>query len=739
MKRSFIFCCILIGTLGVAATATPAGVLEGNISSAANGAPLPEACILLQGTFYGAAADLSGNYVIYSVPAGEYRATVSLMGYETLKNVPVTVVEGDVTRADFQIHPTALKSEDVTITATRGPSLVQDVPSSVDVVTMEMIERENPQNLAEVLDDVQGVYIKDYGGIGGMKTISLRGSSSGQVLVLIDGQRMNNAQNGQVDFGAVSVEGVERIEVVRGGNSALYGADAIGGVINIITKKPSDSTGVIVREQAMAGSFSSLSNETSIQLNRGRYSAELAYRILASEGNYEYTDIYDKVKERANNDMTSNDVFARLRVKLAETSLHVPRNLDFSYKYYTSERGSPGGINAPYEHAYQEDETHQLNSSFNTPLFGPLNNLNMQVYTHYNKYHYFNQEMTAPADSWYYSSTLGGESQYRQVIATDFSIMYGAGFRMEAMESEEFSQDPDRSSSFSFLQTESMFFPRIMPGLRSISLIPAIRLDHFSDFGTHISPKVGAVANFGQVLRTSLKANLGKSFRAPTFNDMYWPQDAFTVGNPDLQPEYGFDWDVGLRFRWPVLNDISVDATYFHNEMTDLIIWASDETEMWMPNNVSKANLEGYEIGMTIHPIAELFILRGNYTLLNTTNLSEDPNENGNPLVYRPRHNLNVSATFLWRTLSVAYTHSYTSRRYYNASNPNLWLEPYQLSDVTVTYETNVRNTKAHIGFQAKNIFDDRYEIVRYHPLPGREFRVTLGFTFGTSVTNKEK
>jgi outer membrane receptor for ferrienterochelin and colicins len=717
---------LLFGLASLTAEAAPeTGVVTGTITDANTGEPLPQACVLLQKTHYGAAADLEGEFIIYSVPPGTYDAVASLLGYASKRNVTVEVTAGEETVVNFELTPGFLHSEDVTVTATRGPSLIQDVPSSVNVIDMELVRRENPQNISEVLDDVQGVFIKDYGGIGGQKSISLRGSSSEQVLVLLDGQRLNKAQSGGVDLSTISLEGVEKIEVVRGGNSALYGADAVGGVINIITKKQEDEVGLRGRVELMAGSFSSYTGETSLKLLRKTYSAEVSIRQLTSEGDYEYTDRLGVVKNRINNDVLSRDLFSRLSLKLGTDV--VPRDLDLSYRFSTSDRGSPGDITNVYPNSRIKNRTHQVNTSFNGPFLGPLNNLNIQTYAHFNYYHYDNPDLITPVDDEYRSGTFGGEVQYRQVLTPDLSLTYGGGGRHEWIRSDSFDGSPVRSSSFGYLQGESKFYPDFVPGLQSISFIPAGRVDSYSDFGVNASPKIGAVLNFFERYSTALKANAGLSYRAPTFNDLYWPEDAFAIGNPDLEPEHGVDWDVGVRMQWPVWNGISAEATYFHNRMDNLIIWqeGAGAGGKWAPANVTNALLRGVESSFTMHPIQDLMTLRANYTYLEASDLDRDL-----PLVYRPRDTINGTVTFSWHGAALSYSQSYVSRRYYNPNNDLLWLDPYRVSDVTLSYRTRIWGEAASISMQAKNLFDEEFQIINHQPVPGREYRVTIGLTF---------
>ena len=213
------------------------GKLFGTILDAQTEKPLEKVIVILEPCGFGAESNQKGYYSITNIPSGKYRMQVVLIGYRSIKDQIVHIESNIEKRINLSIEPVILSSSDsILITATRGPSLVAEIPSSVDIVNNKRITSRIPQNIAEVLQDVPGLFIKDYGGVSGLKTISLRGASTEQVLILMDGQRLNNAQNGQVDLGLISVQGVERIEVVRGANSALYGADAVGGVVNILLK-----------------------------------------------------------------------------------------------------------------------------------------------------------------------------------------------------------------------------------------------------------------------------------------------------------------------------------------------------------------------------------------------------------------------------------------------------------------------------------------------------------------------
>ena len=154
----------------------------------------------------------------------------------------ITVIPGLASGNENQIF----SLDEIVVIASKYPERLLDSVASVEVITEEEIEAAQAENLADILSAVSGLEINDYGNAGGLKAISIRGSSPEQVLVMLDGRPMNNPQTGKIDLGQIPANIIEKIEIYRGPASAIYGANALGGVVNIITKKgKGDSKGAV--------------------------------------------------------------------------------------------------------------------------------------------------------------------------------------------------------------------------------------------------------------------------------------------------------------------------------------------------------------------------------------------------------------------------------------------------------------------------------------------------------------
>lgn len=699
------------------------GQVSGSVYCTESELPLIAVNVFLKGTDYGCSTDENGYYLMDNIPPGQYEIIADIIGYYRNHQKIIQIFENRNITVDFHLYPKVIKyDKNVTVTATRGPSLITEVPASVNVIDYEEIELRNPQNLAEALQNVPGVTIKDYGGLGNTKSISLRGSSDSQVLVLLDGQRLNNPQSGSIDLNQISLEGIDRIEVVRGGNSALYGSDAIGGVVNLISKKGDHSKPVETELKIGTGSFNLYSVEPTMNVKVGKSKISASYRYLSVKGDFPYTDNYGKSATRVNSDILSNDYYLGYILEFGDP--HYQRNLNLSYKHYNAEQGAPGTIEPYYYNARIWNRNNKLSAVFSGKVFNLYNDLRLQTYYFDSWYKYFNDETAGSILSKYKTRSVGNELQMSSVLSEKFSLTYGGGIRYDYNKDLIKLSENDKTNYYLFLVNESLI--SINKKLKTISFVPSIRFDTDSKYDNKIlSPKIGTILNFGEIWKSSLKFNIGKSYRAPTFNDLYWPEDAWTIGNPDLEPEYGTDWDIGIRLQAPFLNDIYFETSYFDSRMTNLIVW--QQVEKWMPLNVEENHNKGIETSIMLKPIKDFIDLSVNYMYLDARNLSSSEATYNKILVYRPKHTANASITISLKDIKMNYLFSYNSRRFTDASNT--WgnsLDPFHVSDITFDYKYIIKNVSTNLSFKIKNVFDREYRMIKNMPVPGREFRVSL-------------
>ena len=212
--------------------------IQGTVSDSETGAPLYRANVIVDGTGFGASTDERGYFRIESVLAGTYSVSASYIGYTGQRISNVRISKDLPVRLDFKLQPTVIEMNEIEVSASADRPVSQ---SRMTVIHRKEIARSNYQSAGEVLEHIPGVEIRNSGGIGGAKTISIRGSQSNQVLVLLDGVPLNDQLGGDADLSAIPAHIIEKIEVHKGGSSPQFGGGAIGGAVNIITRKDFDN------------------------------------------------------------------------------------------------------------------------------------------------------------------------------------------------------------------------------------------------------------------------------------------------------------------------------------------------------------------------------------------------------------------------------------------------------------------------------------------------------------------
>ena len=698
-----------------------AATVSGNVRDIRTGKSIENVSIYFNELKTGTVSDRDGYFDIVTPESGKDTLYVEMIGYKRL-TIPLRFPVKYVLNVEMETEVLSY-GEQVTVTAVRIPKSLWDNSVSMDLIEQEQIQNASARHIADLLEPVRSLLVRDYGGAGNMKTLSLRGASAGQVLFLQDGRRMNDPQNGEVDLSLIPVNHLERVEIVRGGSSAIYGADAVGGVINLITRKPSAKEPLRISLRSSLGSFRTSGIESDISGQLGKIGFLASYHFLSSEGNYNYTDNLGETQIRDNNDVLRHQIYTSLYYGGSDPVRGPEIRMDYSY--LDSERGSPGTVGFYYHYARMRDKQHNVSANMSLKSNNLRHTMHARVYfsDHFN--HYLNEDPLSPfmnADDQYTTRALGSEVRMESRFSPFIKLHYGIGVRADQL----LQLEVERVSYYAFLADESIFFFE-NPLIRSLRVSPSIRFNGNSDFSDQLTPKIGILLKTGKILSFDLMANTGLSYRAPTFNDLYWPADAFTSGNPDLLPEKGFDWDAGFRIG---IKGISIESMYFNNHYKDLIAWAPSEG-IWRPENISQAAVQGIENSLRVDIIPGHLSLSSNYTWLHSRNLSEDEGQYNKQLMYRPEHSANLVLQVSLAGFSLHYTGRLTGKRYSdNYNTEDTALPAHAVSDISLRYGHHIRELGLNYDLKIRNIFDTPYSIMADLPMPGREYLFSLMLMF---------
>ncbi|MDZ7333219.1 MAG: TonB-dependent receptor [candidate division KSB1 bacterium] len=732
MKRVFfsaiaVFLSSLLSLLPLGAT--PLGKISGYIYDAVTKKPIPDANILVVNTNLGAASRDGGFYLIDRIPAGNYDISVRVIGYETATELNVQVA-GDI-RLNFYLHPKVIELDPILVIATLTDHRQSQVSAAVEVLTPPRLAARNAATVGEALKSIGSVNFNSYDGIAGTQTASIRGANADQVVVLLDGLRLNTAQGGGVDLNLIPVAAIERVELVRGGHSALLGSDAIGGAVQLISKETIDPRGFSYGLNSTIGSFGTRALNFSGSHRIGLMSTFLNYNRLQSDGDFRFKlPSSEQTTKRINNDYQGDNFFLKSKLNLNER-----HQLQAIFHNLIAKKGNAGSVNinpwtnqpmtTPHARAEVDRKLAAVQSEHQlTTRFRLEENVFYQVYD----YHYQDPDGWAPTDDRHKNSAIGLQLQGQVLASRYLHVIAGTELRQDRLNSTKFKVD-DRNIQSIYGLAEVNFPWKIFGLLTQWNAIPALRWDNYSDVAAQLSPKFGVLVSTGEITTIGLRGNFGRSFRIPTFDDLYWPDEVWVRGNPDLKPETGNNFDLGLNFSRKTSTVLSGDVSYFKNKVTDLISWNADASGVWMPMNIGRAKIEGVETSVKYHLPQSIAYLELFHTWMKATDDASNAATKGKRLIYRPDSKLDLIIGTLIKGLSVNLNFQQVSKRFVSADNARS-LPSYSLLNGNIGYSLPVAGFTVDAKFQVNNLLDKSIYVIDGYPSPGRELRFSLGVKY---------
>ncbi len=447
-----------------------------------------------------------------------------------------------------------------------------------------------------------------------------------------------------------------------------------------------------------------------------------SYRFLESDGTFPFQTQAGTEETRRNADARSHALSGRALLHLNDHG----GELRLTGRFYDQESGDPGMLGFPLAEARKHNNVLLTDAAFEQPFEHHL--LRLQAFMHRFQFGYTDPLGTPPIASESWNTAWGGEAQESFGPAPWLHLTSGYALRLDRLTGNSVGLDHERTSHGLYLQAEFSSSPD--DGSLTVSALPALRYDSFSDFGGSLSPKLGALLSVGADPQIALKANVGGSYRAPTFNDLYWPRDNFSVGNALLRPERAADFDAGVHLRTSFGPGLRSGVTWFQNDIHDLILWQPGLGGIWKPGNVGRAFLRGVETELWLGPLARVAQLGWTYTWLDAEDRSGRPNVDGMQLPYQPEHTHRLIARAAAGPFKLDAELVYMSRRYTTGSNTT-YLPAYHATDLSVGYAWTVNPGTVEAFLTVHDLENVPYQMAAGYPLPGRDLRLTLSFTLG--------
>lgn len=609
----------------------------------------------------------------------------------------------------------------------------------------EELKKLNSLSVADALRYFSGLQLKDYGGVGGIKTVNIRSMGTNHLGIFYDGIELGNAQNGQIDLGQFSLDNVEEISLYNGQRSAIFQpASDFGnaGSVYIRTKAPRFMIGrrynLLVRakygssdtfrfsslwEQKLSDHISS-SLSTSVLTSSGRY--KFRYRRVTEDN----TVAYDTTAVRHNGDIWAFRIEENVRGGIADGYWNVK-----AYTYH-SERGIPGAI---VNNVWRRGERQWDHNTFGQAVFqksfgDKFSTKALAKYAYYVTRYVNNDETQIHVDNTYRQQEMYFSTSNVYEILSKWSVSMSYDFKWNKLNANmvDFAF-PHRYSNFVSLAT-ALTLSRIQA---QASLVEQVVKDHVKYGASSSSRSTLTPAFFVNVYPfesklLAVRAFAKKSFRMPTFNDLYYAD----MGNSKLNPESALQYDLGfvLNKDWKqgIVDHFRLQVDGYYNTVYDKIVaYPKGQQFRWTMLNLGKVHIKGVdamaEVGL--EPAKDWKVTaRLQYTYQDARDVT-DPNTSyyKDQIPYIPWYSGSAILGLSWRELDLAYSFIYSGERYSQQENILYnHLQPWYTHDMSVVYHARRWSARLDVN----NIFSQDYDVILNYPMPKRNYMLTLEYNF---------
>ncbi|MCL2074064.1 MAG: TonB-dependent receptor [Marinilabiliaceae bacterium] len=623
----------------------------------------------------------------------------------------------------------------------------------------EELQRINSHSVADAIRYFSGVQIKDYGGIGGLKTVDIRSMGSNHLGVFYDGIQLGNAQNGQIDLGKFSLDNIEEVSLYNGQKSEIFqSAKEFGsaGTIYLKTRRPifeedknfnirgiirTGSFGLLnpslLWEQKINKSLSSTINAEYIQAT-GKY--KFRYRKILPDG----TIAWDTTAVRQNGDIQAYRIESGIYGQSKTTSWNA------KIYFYNSEKGIPGAI---VNNVWKRSQRQWDNNFFTQASFLKEVNKNysfMLNAKYANDYmRYLNPDTTLIyIDNNFTQQELYISTSNRFSILPKWDISLSGDFQLNTLDASlQTFTPPKRYTTLSAIATSfEVWRFKLLASLLGTFVQEKSKLDGFPYiYSQNTNNKEYTPAFFlsckpFQQHHFNIRAFYKKIFRMPTFNDLYYTD----IGNSALNPEYTTQYNIGLNYTKIFFNGILETITFnsdaYYNEITDKIVAIPKGNGQfrWMMMNIGYVKIHGidskaqlnWKFFENIHIQTNL-----NYTYQKAQDFSDATDNDpiagtyGSQIAYIPWHNGSFTVRINSKSYDFNYSFIYVGERYHNSSNIRENREqPWYTSDISMGKELKFNKLQCKVSAEINNIFNQQYDVVLNYPMPGTNYKIILKF-----------
>lgn len=746
------------------------GIIKGKITNKNTGKPLANANVIIQKINIGTVTDSNGLFEIKDISAGRHKLVVSYIGF-TNKVVRFSIASGEVNELDIKITPTIQTTDEVVITATKTSRTITSIPTRIEVISSRTIEMAQKTSIDNLLLYNSGINVSRPMGILDHKSIvsmrGLGGSEQSRTLVLIDGIPFNKADGGSVNWNLINPNNVEKIEISKGAVSSLYGGNAMGGVINIITKQIKDS---------LTGN---------VNINYGTYNTigtnfNVSDRISNTKGNgfywgingfYHKSDGYVSTpeEERDSTTIKQNMEEVSTGIKLGY-DFNASNNIEFSFTYFDDFRGTGTKI-------YDKDGTCFNHTDYTNSIRykGKKGKLKWNTVAYYNFETFYRLSESI--------KNKHGQITYKTYDVssdrTDLGLLFNSSIeisdnnlitagidikkgQVDASDNYHTSTDivinkGEMDIYSMYLQDELSFFDKkllfiggvrfdytkfyegvynIENGTNATSILNSLINKNLDENSWNaISPKFSVQYRFNDKLRSYISYSRG--FRPSVLDDLCrsgFISGGFKIANPNLEAEKLDNIELGIDYT---LNNLKVSTSLYASKGKDFMYYISTGDSIAMGSrlkpirkraNISEVEIFGAELDI-LYQINSNIRMFANYTY-NHSEIKDfttefDTNLSGMTLTYVPKNMISGGISWQNRFVNASANIKYLNTQYKNDINTEK-IDPYSRLDIR--FWKNIKNLR--LGLSIQNLTDEVHIESHGNNTMGRYISTDISYKF---------
>ncbi|MEA1882883.1 MAG: TonB-dependent receptor [Candidatus Marinimicrobia bacterium] len=684
--------------------------ITGFIQDANSGLPLSDVNIIIESQGIGTTSDHNGHFNLGGLSIGENKLAVTHIGYEPQW---VKIIIPASSSINIAMKQKLIQMDAIVTTGTRTERYLSDVPVTTQVIKGDRLRETGAADISQLIEETTGINVEENQfGTG----VNLMGFDTEHILIMIDGMKMIGRVNGQLDIAQIPIEQIDRIEIVKGATSALYGSEAMGGVINIFTQNPVKNWSL--QSDGSFGAFGRI-NQT---LNLSRHAGHWQWSLGGGYRHYGGYDLDPKTIYEEGSDYEKTNYDFRVGKQLSKDS-----RLRFESHFLTEEQ------NLITSHVFKERSLNKRYSGRVEYLHQNIFNAKLKSFIDYATY----------AHKYDWVVRKSGNIKEATKTTDDLTLV---GFHFEKGLNRhginggfEYNNEKIVSNKVLWIHRNSKMISSFFQDEFSINdqwtLLSGLRYDYHSIYGSHTSPKISIM--FKPEMISRIRLSYGQGFRSPSFKELYYTHSNITVGynvkgNEALRPETSQTVHLDIE-RWHT-QKYHARVNIFYNQIRDMIDFKYDAMidgiTTYTMANLSRAWTRGVELDFTyfIFENTELWL---GYALLDSRDEEQEKN-----LSMKAKHKANGGIRYTFNNgIKTNLRFQYMGKRFYwddtaaGVADGQTWIDDYTIVNGHISFPLP-RKIRGYFG--VKNLTDTVDP--RWGPMPGREWYAGLRINLLESI-----